>query len=131
MINIVLIVFLLYNLLFLLLSYYCYKTYKYVKYLDKCIKALHYQPFQSSLIMNSKSEGYGDGKSEGCGDGKSEGCGGNECDGYESNRKWIKEILESIIDDINEDKDYKELIIIYMQIIKTCKSIYNKFANMH
>jgi hypothetical protein len=52
------------------------------------------------------------------------------------NSKWIKEILESIIDDINDndnyaDKDYKELIIVYMQIIKTCKSIYNKFVNMH
>jgi maltodextrin utilization protein YvdJ len=100
--NIVLIFFLLYNLLLLPLSYCCYKTYQYVKYLDKCIITLqdraNPQNSALSLIVGGKKE---------------------DCD-----EKWIKEILESIIvgiNDNNEDKNYKELIIVYMQIIKICK----------
>jgi hypothetical protein len=34
-------------------------------------------------------------------------------------------------DDYIDTNEYKELIIVYIQVIKTCKSIYKKFINMH
>jgi len=60
----------------------------------------------------------GGGNGSGCGNGggSCDSCG--NCGGC-GNEDYI---------DTNE---YRELIIVYMQVIKTCNSIYKKFINMH
>lgn len=98
--NIILIVFLLYNLLLLPLSYYCYK---YVKYLDKCITNISNGNCINGNCVNGSSVN----------ENSVNGSGVNEA----TNRSVIS-------------NDYKELINLYIQVIRTCKSIYEKCINM-
>ena len=49
--------------------------------------------------------------------------------------KYVKYLDKCIInvpskDDINNN-DYKELVNLYMQVVKTCKNIYEKVITMH
>jgi hypothetical protein len=99
--NIILIVFLLYNLLLLPLSYYCYK---YVKYLDRCITNISNG---NCVNVSSVNESSVNGSS----------VNGNCVNGSGVNGNVIS-------------NDYKELINLYIQVIRTCKSIYEKCINM-
>jgi hypothetical protein len=119
--NIILIVFLLYNLLLLPLSYYCYK---YVKYLDRCItnisngNCVNVSSVNESSVNGSSVNGNcvnGSGVNGNCVNGS--GVNGNCVNGSGVNGNVIS-------------NDYKELINLYIQVIRTCKSIYEKCINM-
>jgi hypothetical protein len=109
--NIILIVFLLYNLLLLPLSYYCYK---YVKYLDRCITNISNGNCVNVSSVNESSVN-GSSVNGNCVNGS--GVNGNCVNGSGVNGNVIS-------------NDYKELINLYIQVIRTCKSIYEKCINM-
>jgi hypothetical protein len=158
MYSIITIVFLLYNLLFLFLSYYCYKIHKYVTVLNNRITNYN---AMSLLVNNVDLKGQREacGGRDGCGDsggrdgrdgcGSCGSCGGGRdgrgdsggrdgggcgscgsCGGGRGNN--YKSMLISIINNANiDDNEFKVLIELYIQVIKSCKSIYAKFINIY
>lgn len=127
MYSIITFVFLLYNLLFLFLSYYCYKIHKYVKVLNNRIT--NYNAMMSLLVNNdSIKEICSDDNVRGCGGG---GCSGG-CGGGGGGSNNYRSMLISIINNANiDDNEFKVLIELYVQVIKSCKSIYAKFINIY
>ena len=156
MYSIITFVFLLYNLLFLFLSYYCYKIHKYVKVLNNRIT--NYNAMMSLLVNNDgfkeicgegngSGRGGGDGSGHGGGDGSGRGRGDGSGRGGDDGRGGgdgsgrgedgrrgdnYRSMLISIINNANiDDNEFKVLIELYVQVIKSCKSIYAKFINIY